>query len=304
MRLTLTFLFLLLTTPCIAAPKIVVSIAPIYSLVSAITEGISQPQLLLSQGGSPHSASLRPSQARAMTEADLMIWIGPELESFLTLPVARLLQPDVEMSLLKLKNLNLLEQRHGGFWEEDHHTEETAHDSQSINPHIWLSPENARQIVTSVCERLIQIDPQNSKRYTQNLAALLKRIDQLELSLHEKLASVRSRPYLVFHDAYPYLEEAFSLNAIGSIRVSAERAPGARRLQEIRTKARQSAAICLFSEPQFSPVLAESLAKETHLKLGVLDPLGNTLNESSDGWFTLMERLAENLVNCLDEGER
>jgi zinc transport system substrate-binding protein len=301
MRLPLTLLLLLLfATPSLAAPKIVVSIAPIHSLVSLLAKGISQPQLLLPPGGSPHSASLRPSQARAMAEADLMIWIGPELESFLRVPVSRLIRPAAVMQLLELEELKRIPQRHGGLW-EDEHAEEASHDHQGTNPHIWLSPENARQIVDSIGKRLIRIDPQNSAAYQRNLEELQRRIEQLRQELSAQLAPIRQRPYLVFHDAYPYFENSFSLNAIGSIRISAERAPGARRLQQIRNKISKSAAVCLFTEPQFSPTLAESLAKGSNLKLGELDPLGTVTATGDDGWFQLMRALADNLSECLAE---
>ena len=257
--------------------------------------------LLLRQGGSPHSSSLRPSQARALAEADLLIWVGPELESFLTVPIGRLVKPSAEMQLLKLQGLKLLSQRHGGFWEDDQHADEPSHDEQSINPHIWLSPDITRHIVASICKRLIQIDPKNATAYKQNRENLQRRIDLLEQSLKKQLIPIQTRPYMVFHDAYPYLEDAFSLNAIGSIRISAERAPGARRLQQIQSKISESAAVCLFSEPQFSPALASSLAKSSGLKLGELDPLGSTIGQGEDSWFILMERLAENLLNCLGE---
>lgn len=300
MRILLTIFLFLLSSPCFAAPKIVVSIAPIHSLVSTLTKGISEPKLLLRQGGSPHSSSLRPSQARALAEADLLIWVGPQLESFLTVPVVRLVKPSARMQLLKLKGLKLLPQRHGGFWEEDQHADKFSHDDQqSINPHIWLSPDNTRQIVSSINKRLIQIDPKNAPIYRQNEEDLLRRIDLLEQSLMEQLTPVRTRPYLVFHDAYPYFEAAFSLNSIGSIRISAERAPGARRLQQIQTKISESAAVCLFSEPQFSPALATALTKGSALRLGELDPLGSTIDQGEESWFILMEGLAANLVDCL-----
>ncbi len=301
MRISLTLFLFLFASPCFAAPKIVVSIAPIHSLVSLLTKGVSEPKLLLRQGGSPHSSSLRPSQARALAEADLLIWVGPELESFLTVPVGRLVLPKAEMQLLKLKGLKLLPQRHGGFWEEDQHADESSHDQQSINPHIWLSPDNARHIVSSIGQRLIQIDQKNAAAYIQNEEDLLRRVDLLEQSLSDLLTPIQTRPYLVFHDAYPYFEDAFSLNAVGSVRISAERAPGARRLQQIKTRVSESSAVCLFSEPQFSPALAASLAKDSGLKLGELDPLGSTIDQGEDSWFILMERLAENLNNCLGE---
>ena len=313
MRTALTLLLLLLlllATPCLAAPQVLVSIAPLHSLVSILTKGVSEPGLLMSQSASPHSASLRPSQARALAAADLMIWVGPELESFLARPVTRLVKPEAEMQLLKLDNLKLLPQRQGGFWEEDHqgdtdhgedadHAEKAEHHHRSINPHFWLSPENARQTARSVAKRLVQIDTQHQTIYQRNLTDLLQRIDGLEQSLRERLAPLKNLPYLVFHDAYPYFEEAFALNAIGSIRISAERAPGARRLEQIRVKLTESDAVCLFSEPQFSPALAERLAAGRDLKLATLDPLGSLSAQGEDAWFDLMNQLANNLIDCL-----
>ncbi len=304
MCLFLTLIVLLITSPCLAAPHIVVSISPLHSLVSSLTKGVIEPQLLLPPGGSPHNASLRPSQAQALSEADLLIWIGPELESFLAQPIARLVAQPAEMQLLKLNTLKLLTQRHGGFWEEDQHEGKIKSEHQSVNPHIWLSPENAKQMVRSICGRLIQIDPKNGAIYQQNLAVLLQRIGRLKQSLSERLAPIQHRPYLVFHDAYPYLEDAFGLNAIGSIRISAERAPGARRLQQIQTKISESAASCLFTEPQFSPAVAQILTTGSELNLGVLDPLGSGLDIGEDLWFNLMNNLADNLVDCLGQEPR
>ncbi|MCF6178078.1 MAG: zinc ABC transporter substrate-binding protein, partial [Geopsychrobacter sp.] len=246
MRLLLFICCLLITAPAFAAPKVVVSITPIHALTRALTKGITKPHLLLPQAGSPHSGSLRPSQAKALASADLLIWVGPELESFLSQPILRLVKPQARMQLLTLKKLNLLKQRKGGFWDEDQHgdTEETHH----FNPHIWLSPQNASLISAAITERLIQLDPQNEASYKINLQNLQLKIAQFSHQLKERLKPIQKIPYPVFHDAYPYFEKAFALNALGSIRVSADRPPGAARLTRIQQKIATSQAVCLFSE--------------------------------------------------------
>ncbi len=307
MRFFLTLLLLLLAAPvCLATPEVVVSIAPVHSLVSALTRGLYEPQLLLTQGNSPHSTSLRPSQARALADADLLIWIGPQLESSLARSIARLTRPEADMRLLPLEGLKLLAQRQGGFWEQgaDHKQERHDHSDQGVNPHIWLSPFNAKLIAQAVTRRLAQIDPQNQAVYEANLAALCQRIDLLQRELSEQLKSVQKRPYLVFHDAYPYFEQAFSLNAVGSIRISAERAPSARRLQQIQSRLIKSNVLCLFSEPQFSAALAQRITSTSGLKSGILDPLGKTSEPGEDAWFILMENLAQNLLSCLGPQEQ
>jgi len=305
MRFLLCILCLFVATPSLAAPRIVVSIAPIHALTAALTRGVSEPRLLLPQGGSPHSGSLRPSQAQALASADLFIWIGPELEAFLAQPILRLVKPQAEMRLLTLKPLKLLAQRQGGFWEEDlHDAAEERHDEHHFNPHIWLSPENASLISAAIARRLVQLDPQNTVRYQENLKVLQRKIGQLSISLKQRLEPVRRIPYLVFHDAYPYFEAAFDLNAVGSIRVSADRPPGARRITQIQSKIVDSRAVCLFSEPQFNPAMAQRLTANGQLKLGTLDPLGGPTQRITEGWFILMENLATNLTHCLGDAER
>jgi zinc transport system substrate-binding protein len=301
-RIFTLFLFLCAVTPALATPKIVVSIPPIFSLVSSITHGITRPELLLTQG-SPHNASLRPSQASALANADLLIWVGPELESFLAQPIKRLVKPGVELQLLTLEALKRLPQREGGFWEEDEHetAHEAAHTDHRFNPHIWLAPENAQQIAAAVSNRLCQIDPAHQAGYQQNLIELTRRIQDFAKNLQQQLKPIQGKPYLVFHDAYPYFEDAFSLNALGSVRVSADRPPGAKRIQEIREKMVLTHAGCLFSEPQFSPTLAQRLAADGQLKLGVLDPLGSRSDNSEDDWFNLMQNLATSLKSCLED---
>jgi len=300
--LTLLLSMLLFALPVCAAPRIVASIAPLHALTSALTLGLSEPSLLLTNQSSPHDANLRPSQVRSLAEADLVIWIGPQLEGFLAKPVKKL-KPQANLQLTRVPGLTLLPQREGGAWETGH--EEPGHHAFSeleINPHLWLSPANAQLIARAICDRLVEIDPANQTGYTQNLAALSTRIATAASSLRRQLSSVRSQPYLVFHDAYAYFEAAFDLNPIGSIRVSVDRAPGARRLAQIEQRIKESGARCLFTEPQFDPLLARRLASRQGIRLGTLDPLGNIEDPAEEGWFVLMENLARNLEACLNEG--
>jgi zinc transport system substrate-binding protein len=110
---------------------------------------------------------------------------------------------------------------------------------------------------------------------------------------------LREQRYIVFHDAYHYFEEAFSLQPAGAIAVSPDRPPGARRISEIRQKIRDSGASCVFSEPQFRSAIVEVVLEDSAARHGVLDPLGSALVPGQDQWFNLMQGLADNLVSCL-----
>jgi zinc transport system substrate-binding protein len=287
-----------------AAPQVVVSIAPIHSLVSGVMAGVGKPQLLIGGGASPHAYALKPSDARALSEATLIVWVGEGLETMLERPLHSLASKARVLELSTLDGMQLLPTREGGPWEAHGTAEGEAHESghgDEMDLHLWLAPQNARRIVEAVAAELTQLDPAHAVQYQANAEGMLRRIDALEQRLALQLAPLRERRYIVFHDAYHYFEEAFSLQPAGAIAVSPDRPPGARRISEIRQKIRDSGVGCVFSEPQFRSAIVEVVLEGSAARHGVLDPLGSALAPDEEQWFSLMQGLADNLVSCLSE---
>jgi zinc transport system substrate-binding protein len=283
-----------------AAPRVVVSIVPLHSLVAGVMAGVGEPRLLIPGGQSPHHYSLRPSRARALARAQLVLWVGAELEASLARSIRKLARGARVVTLMRHGDIRLLEAREGGVW-EDHQAQEAGVERHhhGLDPHLWLSPDNAGRIVRIVRDELIALDPGNADRYRDNAGALLQRIADLDRSLRERLEPLRGEPYLVFHDAYQYFERHYGLRAVGSVTVSPERPPGARRLHQLRGKIRTSGARCVFAEPQFRPGLVRTLIEGSGARGAELDPLGAGLQPGADAWFRLMEGLAGGLVACL-----
>lgn len=295
---------------------------------------VAAPELLLKGATSPHDYSLRPSDARLVSNADIVIWVGPALERFLEHPIGSLAGSARVVTLIDEAGLALLPTRAGGAWErhvhgdhdhaehahEDHGHEDHGHedgdhdhhghadaaddDHSAVDPHVWLSPENARRIVETVAAVLAEQDPDHRDAYLRNAARMKARLDNLQRELGKELAPVRNVPYIVFHDAYPYFEDSFGLNAVGSLTLSPERRPGARRIMEIREKIRQSGAACVFQEPQFEPGIVQTIVEGTGARTGVLDPIGADISAGEDAYFTLMRRLSASLVDCLSASSR
>lgn len=321
----------------IAEPRVVVSLKPVHSLVAGVmgdTAGSGEPRLLIPGAASPHAYSLRPSDAKALSEADLVFWIGPGLETFLERPLRSLAGGSRVVTLSEAPGVALLETRAGGAWgahdeahgeehdgqEDDGHAsaeagtapdkhdehddegDEPAHRHAEHNLHIWLDPDNAVAIVRAAVAALSEVDPDRAAAYANNGAALVDRLQALDRDLASDLAAVRDTPFVVFHDAYPYFERHYGLNAVGSIAVSPERTPGARRLSEIRAKLKGLEAACVFSEPQFTPRIVDTVIEGTSARHGVLDPLGTDLPAGPDAYFALMRGLAKSLRDCLALG--
>lgn len=302
-RKLLLLLALCWSLPVLSAPKVVVSILPLHSLVSGVMEGVGTPQLLIGANASPHDYALKPSDARALSEADLVVWVGENMETMLEQPLQALAGEARILELSTVKGMTLLPTRKGGAWEADEHvahgTHEKGHAHGEMDSHLWLSPHNARVIVAAVAGQLSLIDAANAKTYQANAALLEQRIASLDKRLKAQLAGVSERPYIVFHDAYHYFEQAYNLHPAGAIAVSPNRRPGARRIIEIRRAIRDSGAACVFSEPQFRPAIVDVVLEGSGARHGVLDPLGSTLPAGKGQWFALMQGLADSLTECL-----
>jgi zinc transport system substrate-binding protein len=309
-RISVRFVSLLLCLMAIApsvwpaAPKVVVTIKPIHALVAGVMSGMGTPELLLDGGQSPHTFTLRPSDVRRLGAADLIVWVGKDFETFLVQTLKSMPQRTRILELLDSPGIAKLPIRQGGVWEGRQEHAASGPGAQAehvIDPHVWLSPQNVREMVTLIKEALIELDPVNAERYQQNARNLKTRINDLDQELLTRLTPVQWVPFIVFHDAYQYFERHYHLNPIGTITLSPDRKPGARRIHEIRAKLEKLEARCIFSEPQFEPKLIKTIVMGTRVKTGVLDPVGADIPAGRDAYFTLMRRLGDSLATCLQD---
>ncbi len=296
------------------AMEVLTTIKPLQLIASAITEGGPAPELLLPPGSSPHDYALRPSDVRRVNQADLVVWIGPELEGFLTPLLAS--QPN---SLPLLAQIDLDDHAdHADHTDHaDHDTRPASghdahdsdkitvgdhddeHDHHGVDTHIWLDPHRAEQMATLLAERLSQLDPANSERYRKNLAAFRAGLEETDRQVAARLAPAAGIGYFVFHDAYGYWEDHYQLPSLGYFTVNPERAPGAKTLTSIHQALKQSRAQCVFAEPQFRPAVINAVARNTDARIGILDPLGAAIEVGPRGYFGFMHQLANAMAACL-----
>lgn len=302
LRLILLPLLLLPGGPAGAeVPAVVATVKPLHSLVAGVMAGVGAPDLLLRGNASPHSYSLRPSDALRLEHAKAIFWVGPILENFLEKPLATIDDSARIVALAQAPGVSLLPARTGGLWEEE--DEPGGADSGPLagkDEHFWLDPENAKAMIADIVATLVAVDPADAAAYRRNGDVLTARLGALDASLAAKLTPVRGRPFVVFHDAYQYFERRYGLNAVGSVTVHPENQPGARRVREIREKIKSSGARCVFSEAQFDPALVRALTAGTATGTAPLDEIGSDLPEGPDQYFQMMTRLADRIASCLE----
>ena len=303
-------------TPANAEIKVVASIKPIHSLASYLMDGIAKPDLIVDGYASPHGFAMKPSHAKMLQNADLIFWVGEDLESFLEKPLSSIAKKAEKIELMETKGLQVLKFRernifdehdhddHGhddhGKKEDDHdHDEHGDHDGHAhgeFDPHIWLDPINAKAMLNEMAEHLIENDPKNEAKYKSNLAKALQEIDKLTIDVMTDLSS--SVASIVFHDAYQYFEKRFNVNILGAFTVNTDVMPGAEQLAEIREIIEHDKVACVFSEPQFNPDIIKAVAKDMNIKTGVVDPLGATLDPGKDLYFNLIRNMSASFKGC------
>lgn len=326
--LAAAFLFLPALARAAEPPAVIASIKPVHSLAAAVMQGVGTPGLLVQGAASPHSYAMRPSDAARLNAAQVVFWIGPALEAFLVKPVASLAGDASVLELEEIPGLTLYPPREGGVWaphahegeehagdehegedehaeeehaEEEHEEEGHGHEAGTVDAHLWLDPDNAKTIAAAMAETLAAADPANAAAYRANAADLATRIDALDAELMAELAPVRDRPFIVFHDAYQYFEAHYGLSAAGSITVSPDQPPGAKRLSEIRATIAERGTACVFREPQFAPALIDLVIEGSGARQGELDPEAAALNEGPELYFEMMRGLARSIAGCLGE---
>ena len=300
--------------------KVVTSIKPIHSLASYIMDGVGSPGLIVDGYNSPHSFQLKPSHAKMLEQADIIFWIGEDLENFLEKPLATIAKKAEKIELLEIKGIKKLKFRERNIFEEheghddhgddakkeehdDHghdakkeeHDDHEGHGHGEYDPHIWLDPINAKVILSEITEHLIENDSKNASTYKSNLAKALAEIDKLIIDVITETNTDLS--YVVFHDAYQYYENRFNVNILGAMTVNPDVMPGAEQIHEIHEVIEHDNVSCILSEPQFNPDIIKSIAKDTNVKTGVLDPLGANLKPGKDLYFDLIRNMSASF-NC------
>jgi len=298
--------------------KVVASIKPVHSLVSYVMDGVGRPDLIVDGYNSPHGFSLKPSHAKIIENADLIIWVGEDLEAFLEKPLNTIAKKAVNIEIMELKNIKKLKFREKNVFEDhdDHGHKEKKHDDHEHghkekkhddhgheghahgehDPHVWLDPMNAKVIIKEIEKQLIKLDPNNSSKYKANSKKAQSELDNLTKNIKRDLKD--NLRFVVFHDAYQYFENRFGIKVLGALTVNPDVLPGAEQLSEIREVIEHEKVNCLFAEPQFNPAIIKSIAKDTKIKTGVLDPLGATLDKGKSMYMDLLKEISNSFKGC------
>lgn len=303
MRYIITLAFA--SAPALAeVPAVVTDIPPVHALVSQVMGDLGQPVLLLAKGADEHDFQLRPSQAAAVAEADLVVWIGPELTPWLDSALDS--RPDGASALALLDAEGTVTRAYADPGHEDDHTgedhagEDHGHAHDGADPHAWLDPGNGAIWLGLIATELSRLDPANAATYAANARTAVDGIDALDAEIAAILAPVQGKPLVTFHDAYGYFGDHYGLTFAGSIAMGDASSPGAQRLSALRATMEAGEVLCIFPEAQHDESLLTQMAEGTGARIGgALDPVGSTIDPGPGAYATLLRDLATTLADCV-----
>ena len=274
-------------------PNIVVSIKPIHSIVSALMNGVSKPQLLLDSNDSAHTFHLKPSQLKLLSNADLLITIGDSFESGLS-KVIRNIDQNYRLNLSEIKELQIYDFRDHNEIEHDEHDE---HDKDL---HLWLDVGNVQIIAEKIKQKLIEINPSNKEKYNTNYLELKSKLNQLEEKIQFQLEPIKSTPFAIYADILQYFEKNFDLNKPVIIAPYHGARLSINRVIKAKNKMKNQKTRCLIYGSENTSKQINVLTEGLDIKAHSVDILGVKLEPGSEQYFDLMKEISNQLASCLE----
>lgn len=288
-------LFLSMGSAWAEPPRVATDIAPVQSLTAMVMGDLGTPGAILPPGASPHDHALRPSEATALTQADIVFWIGPELTPWLDHALGTLAGKAQVVRLLTHPDTARLPLRDGPVFD--------GRDADSTNPtipdpHAWLNPGNAITWIRIIAANLAVFDPDNAATYSANAARAENRITNLATDIRRQLSDVKAPGFLAYHDSYQYFEHAFQTPAVGAILSGEAERPSPGRMLALADLVANSDVDCVLAEPGTDTRLATALFKGISPRIALADPIGSTLTPGPDLYPNLLQSLADALLSC------
>lgn len=310
-RLAIVLSALAIATPA-AATNVVASIKPVELLVKAVAGDSVQVSTLVPPGSSPHNYSMKPSQRRALEQADAIFWVGRDMETFLN----RLLGGKEFAG----RAVAFLESEGGESEHEEHHDEHNHereehddhghHDEPDVHhhdhgdgedPHIWVDPMLALDMAKDIRNALAELEGMDANVLDANLERFQTELRNKEQSIRASFAGVNTISLFAYHDAFNRYAAHYGLTLEGVLTLNPELSPGARHIAEVQAKLEAANQPCLLTEPQFNRQWWRSITEGLNVTFSTWDPLATDIESTPSGYIEFQQSVADAVLKCLPE---
>ena len=265
--------------------RVVVSIKPIHSIVAGLMEGTEGPELLIDGDRTPFAFDLTPEQRASLNSADLVIWVGAELENALG-PALNEIGSEVRVvELLSSPSMKVLPSRF---------------DDRRRDPYLWMDNRNAILLIDELTRLLQDLDPSRAHLYMRNRRQLLQRLSLLDRELEYGYRGLKAGSAVQYYDTLQYFEQAYALPVIDHVAASPEHAVDAASLLKVRGLIGRGEAVCLLTDVGLEMKHLSVITQGLSPRLAELDLLGRQWDAGPDLYFRLMRHTSDKIKECLN----
>ena len=278
---------LLLPSPSALADdafRVIASIKPIHSILAGLMQGTEGLELLVGPGEIPYGYELTKQQEISLAQADMIVWVGPELESFLINPLNNLKPGTTIETLLDNPEIKVLPSR----WNENER-----------DPYIWVDSRNAIILMDELARSLMRNDPAHAHLYERNRKLMLARLAELDRRLEYGYRGLKSGIGIAWYDTLQYFEQAYALKIRDVVAQSPVHPVQAEHLLDGRTRLSEGYYACLITESNMPMKELALLVGDTRINTGELDSFGSRLQPGPDLYYELMENNTRVIKECL-----
>lgn len=249
---------------------ITTSFYPLFFFTKKITGDNADVVNITPAGSEPHDYELTPKNIIQIQKSNLLIVLGESFEPWLVK-----IAPDLESGKVTI------------LYAGDERIKK--------DPHIWLSPVLAKEIVNNITAKLVFLDPQKAEEYKKNAGDLLNQLIALGIKYREELKGCKLKDIVTSHAAFNYFADDYGLNQISIAGLSPDEEPSPTRLAEIAKIVKDKGIKYIFFESLVSPKLAQTIATETGAGTLVLNPLEGLTSQEADAGKDYLSLMNENL---------
>lgn len=286
-------LILVFTEVAVAQPQVLASIKPLQLIAADLMDGVATPELLIPANVSPHHFTLRPSDIRKMTDAGLVLWVGPQMETYLSDFLGQL---DGQTRVVQIAALDgVVLHKPGG----ESASESEPPSGDRYDPHLWLNTRNARLVAERIAQQLMTLDPANQSRYQANLSRFVVSIDTLDKTTSADMQRLKNGRYAVYHDGLQYFERQFGLEHQFVLVPDHEIQPGIRHILDIRSRLEELRPTCLLEDVNSNDSTTETVFGDYPVNRVRVDTLGDAISPGPGSYARLIGNLAQAINTCL-----
>ncbi|HEA50995.1 zinc ABC transporter substrate-binding protein [Marinobacter antarcticus] len=291
--LALSASVVLYTNTALADVRILTSIKPLELLVRAVATDDMHTSTLVPAGASPHSYSITPSKRRALESADIIFWVGPEMETFLNRLLTGREFANRSVALMKLDTENS---------PEDHEINRNEHDhGEGEDPHIWVDPLRAIAMAESIRDALAQLEGADKSALDRNLKTFRASIIQTQTHIQEHLEPLQNVSLFAYHNAFTRFAKHYNLNVEAVLTLNPELSPGARHIADVQKRLSAAKHPCLLTEPQFNRQWWRSITEGLDITFSTWDPMATDIDTTANGYAAFQQSIADAALKCLPE---